>query len=1551
MKNRKFSEAVNLFGIPVTTILLGLILLLAMAPVCALGEMLDLSLFEGGEPPAAETWEDAVFETRPWNEREDGTDWRYQDDGSVIVTISATGDVTIGGVSLGTGLAEGVATYITNENGSITLSIGNVTGSDGQGNVTSVDGSIGVPQWDERWSDASKQPSLSRRYAGTTADTNVSFAEGITDDADYYWYSSVVNEENANKVNGTGDEVVVTLSSASTGARAAGGSSAGSAGLEMWVYDRSGFTTVVAGQFAEAATDAYTQNADTHVLVNSTYGKTETTDAVEKTWVVGGSWNVEQNANSYVTVQDGKILTLVGGSKGANQVGTSYVYIDGGRVFEVVGASYADDGKSVAHTAAEGETLASHLVITGGNLGGLASDNGTKSVYGGGIRANITGDIKVTVDGTATITNLVGGNYGGSVDGDITMDLVRGTAENVNAAGSGNSTVDGNVLVNLSQGFTITTGLYGGRQSGSGVASISGTSTLSFIDAGLTYDLSSIKIQGFDTIALADGTYVKTSTGVEVSPNTFEGAFATDKASGELTVSGSGILELTGNNNDIERDITLKNGATLWFNSDNAGNAIGTTGSRRTLKATAGTTIDITGQPVQGDGLCVWLDLAGHGVDNKGALYKGLSGAATDPSGKVALPRITLSDSASINAEDNIYVIEFKNEESELFLQGNTLTKVGANALTFFNTTVDTGNIYVKEGTLGVGYSMRAQSANVIVGGGSTLNITSIGSDTGTAKIGSLSGSGATNLGYILQVMTNDTGNYIPGSDYMTQGADAYGQFSADTGFAYGVYSGKISGASSLYVSGDGTQYLSGSESDYSGGTHLTDSATLYLLGGTEGTATKGASTVTSGVLGTGAIAWDSADATLYLGNGVRVYNNGVCNADGSSIIIGVEGAPVGAKLAEGTTYLGVHSRGENGSITYITLDNKEYVEVATHNLQSISCDGMYADGTAYVAGTEIDRNKMLLVSKEVWAANEATVTGFSGNGYNEAIYSGVLSGNVSFEKVGIGTLVLDQANEYTGSTTISEGSLVLKGWAQIGSAADGASINVEQQEGTSLVLAYDGSYGDEITGIANNITLTGEGDARWKTDAEHMATSALISDVGADVAFTLSGDISGGGGILHSGAGTLVLSGDSSFTGGTHATNGVVEVQSATGLGAGVVTVDSASDLHVTVEDGTTASRLTTTIKAPGSSVKGDVVISGTESTERILNVATGGYDNSSTMLHDNGTLLVNGSAVSAQTDLLKGSGTVAVSDATGNGASANVGQMTDYTGDLHVEGNNASIVVENGIYSGGSISVSGSGANVSTNGDVTIVSGESLSLTSKGNAGTTDTSAAVRTTGAVNVTNGATLSVAAAETSYEYNLQNLQASASLNDVSDLVSGAENQAYTAMGTSAEEVYKGFFNTSLAMNQKAAGSVEAKEGGLTLSGGASYETSMANTSLMGGTLTLDTTTTSLLNFDTTLDAGAAAIDGSGRTTQLVLFSDVGGVNFVLDGEEAGAGSGIYYTRADRYIGGCGYVDEDTWLVYDSGAGVVYLDGLIPEPTTATLSLLALAALAARRRRK
>ena len=73
--------------------------------------------------------------------------------------------------------------------------------------------------------------------------------------------------------------------------------------------------------------------------------------------------------------------------------------------------------------------------------------------------------------------------------------------------------------------------------------------------------------------------------------------------------------------------------------------------------------------------------------------------------------------------------------------------------------------------------------------------------------------------------------------------------------------------------------------------------------------------------------------------------------------------------------------------------------------------------------------------------------------------------------------------------------------------------------------------------------------------------------------------------------------------------------------------------------------------------------------------------------------------------------------------------------------------------------------------------------------------------------------------------------------------------------------------------------------------------------------------------------------------------------FGLDNIIAESGTGIYFTRADRYFTGCDFIDEDILLVYDSNAQVVYLHHSVPEPTTATLSLLALAALAARRRRR
>ena len=1457
-------------------------------------------------------------------------------------------DVYINGVNLSTGLADGVATVFTGNDGSLRLSIGNVTS--GADEPLAVDGSVGMPKWDERWNNGN-QPGLSRRYAGTDSSAVVTFAEGITDDTDHYYYSSVVNADNANAVNGEQQEIVVTLSAAATGAIAAGGATAGDASMEMWMYDRSGFDTVIAGRYSEELTGSYRQGGDTHLLINTDARHTNL-----KTWVVGGSWLAGQDGASYVTVQAGNILNVVGATYGANQEGASTVYIDGGRIYELFAGGF-DASKNANYY---GDVASVNLTITGGELGGQTPEGtptelaGNKSVYGGSYYGTVHGDVNVTVDGTATITNLVGGGYAGTVEGAITLNLMHGTATTVNAAGIGNATAKGNVLVNLYDEFSFTS-IYGGKQNSSG-ATVQGSSTLAFVEEDVSYDMTGKTLKGFDTISLADGATVKVST---------DSGFATDNETGVLTVSGAGVLNLTGGT-DITRDITLIDGATLWFNSDYAGNGIGGEGNdraRRTLTATAGTTIDITGQPKGGDGLCVWLDLAGHGVDGKGALYKGLQDAETSPSGKVALPRVTLSDSASVNAEDNIYFIEWQNTESDLYLNGHTLTKIGDKDLVLYNSTVKDntdanavvdGTIFVKEGTLGVGHGMRAGKTNVVLSEGTSLDILSV-SDDG-AIIGALSGSGTASLSQTLTITTDDKASYGVGSDFL-DATEKYNQFTGGAGFAHAVYSGTMSGAGALNVKGDGTQYLSGNESSYAGGTHLYDAATLYLMGSTEGSMTKGSTTASGGVVGTGAIAWESAAATLYLGNGVQVFNNGTTNVPGSTMVIGVEAAPKGDKL---TNYVGANSVGADGALVYITIDGVEYVEVATHNLSSISCNGIYADGSIYMADTLIDRNKMLLVSKTVWDADTATVSGFSAGGYNTATYSGVLSGNANLAKVGQGTLILDQTNTYTGTTTIEEGTLVLKGWAQIGGSKTSAALDVQQKTGSSLMLAYDGTYGDEITQITNDISINGTGDVRWTTEAATgLDTAALISTIGSGVSFALRGDISGDGNVLHAGAGTLVLSGDSTYTGGTHATTGVVEVQSAAGLGSGKVLIDATADLHATVEAGTTASRLTTAIKAAGSSIQGDVVINGTADTERVLSMNTNGYDSSSTTLNDTGTLLVNGAAVQAKTALLKGTGTLAVSDATGQGATAQADALMDFTGDFVVEGNNAKIEAKQGNFNGGSMSISGQNAKVTLAGSANIAYGEKLELTSTGSAASTDNTAAALSAAGVSVAAGGTLSVSNSSTAYSYNLAGLQqaASAAVNEMLDSGVAGTN---LAMGANANTDYTYHFDSSRALNAQTAGMVE---GGLTLNSDSRYEEHHANISLAGGSLTLNTSGGKIaLNL---LTNGNVQTFDDGYTSQIVLFSGVssltldgtayGEANAIMmmaaaDGEAAAASNTIYSTLASNYFTGWN-ITNDTQLVYDVGAGVVYLDKAVPEPTTTTLSILALAALVARRRRR
>ena len=84
-----------------------------------------------------------------------------------------------------------------------------------------------------------------------------------------------------------------------------------------------------------------------------------------------------------------------------------------------------------------------------------------------------------------------------------------------------------------------------------------------------------------------------------------------------------------------------------------------------------------------------------------------------------------------------------------------------------------------------------------------------------------------------------------------------------------------------------------------------------------------------------------------------------------------------------------------------------------------------------------------------------------------------------------------------------------------------------------------------------------------------------------------------------------------------------------------------------------------------------------------------------------------------------------------------------------------------------------------------------------------------------------------------------------------------------------------------------------------------------------------------------------------QNSEALLFAGVDTMNFVYDDASIGC-NGTYECFANHYFTG-DMVGENTMLVYKEGN--LDLTNMVPEPATATLSLLALAGLAARRRRR
>ena len=143
---------------------------------------------------------------------------------------------------------------------------------------------------------------------------------------------------------------------------------------------------------------------------------------------------------------------------------------------------------------------------------------------------------------------------------------------------------------------------------------------------------------------------------------------------------------------------------------------------------------------------------------------------------------------------------------------------------------------------------------------------------------------------------------------------------------------------------------------------------------------------------------------------------------------------------------------------------------------------------------------------------------------------AGVLGGSQVLTKSGAGILILSGASTYSAGTSLSAGKISLTNGSGLGAGT------LAMTSGTILDLV-------SVT-VANNVTVAG--------------TSSV--SVNSGTSSTLSGVISGSGILAKKGAGTLVLSGTNTYTGGTSmedATGTISLINNNGGLGSGTLTMD----------------------------------------------------------------------------------------------------------------------------------------------------------------------------------------------------------------------------------------------------------------------------------------------------------------------------------------------------------------------------------------------------------
>ncbi|MFV9730799.1 fibronectin-binding autotransporter adhesin ShdA [Salmonella enterica] len=724
-------------------------------------------------------------------------------------------------------------------------------------------------------------------------------------------------------------------------------------------------------------------------------------------------------------------------------------------------------------------------------------------------------------DGTLILSNT-GNDYGDTeIDGGILA------AKDAASLGTGDVTIAENATLALSQG-TLDNNVTGGGQivkSGNDELIVTGANDYS---GGTTISGGTLTADHADSLGSGD---IDNSGVLQVGEGELENTLF---GSGSLVKTGTGELTLSGDNS-YSGGTTITGGTLTADHADSLGSG----------------DIDNSGVLKVGEG-----DLE-NTLSGTGSLVKTGTGELTlsggnDYSGGTTISDGTLTadhaDSLGTGAIDNSGVLQVGEGELENTLSGaGSLVKTGTGELTLSGDNSYSGGTTISDGTLiadhadSLGTGAIANSGVLQVGEGELEN--------------TLSGSGSlvkTGTGELTLSGGNDYsgGTTISDGTLIADHADSLGSGDIDNSGVLKVGEGELkntlSGSGSLVKTGTGELTLSGDNS-YSGTTTITDgtliAANVNALGsgdidnsGTLMLDANGAFELANITTHTG--------ATTALAAGSTLYASQLTQENGSTLSIDLGAATDDAMItADSVTLGGTLNVTGIGSVTdswtpeaytYTLIDSDSAI---TSDFDDLTIAGMNREDVDFLTidgkVDETDNTHYDLTASLSWYADRDNATTDAHGTFtlsdpdgsfnvaatltdvDDTLDPGSRWDGKSLTKEGAGTLILSGDNDYSGGTTINEGTLVAASTTALGAGL--------VDNNATLVLDVDG----EVSAAGGITTHSGATTQLALGTSLDLGDSALIQQDGSTLNVELNSDsvqplITGGSATL---GGDLVVS------------------------------------------------------------------------------------------------------------------------------------------------------------------------------------------------------------------------------------------------------------------------------------------------------------------------------------------------------------------------------------------------------------------------------------------